>query len=228
VVVGHDAASDANTTVHTDSGGGGSDAGGGDGGDGGPALSTASCGPATTPASFANIPPVSLPGSCLSQQIAGYIEACGIPAAGTGQSCDDFHAAAGNGDCLACLETNVDAGAWGAVAYDLGLSEEYVNIGGCFVTVSDAGDALACAKASTAAPQCEVAACEAACAGHDTDAGQDCIAAADDGGCATENEAYGDCAANVDLENEANEQCVGEDFNSSLLLVATVLCGGGQ
>jgi hypothetical protein len=217
-VVARDAAADGGTSIRRDSGGA----------DGGVTLSDATCEPASSvsPTSLVYVPPLRQ-SVCSSSQINEYVAACHPTDGGATDDCDTFETAALNNDCISCLETQVDAGAWGALAYDQQSGEEYINVGGCFVTVSDAGDALGCAKTAASADLCELAACDVSCTEHTAGAFVDCTTAADNDVCENYSNDYDTCL-DEDLDNDASSLCVGAGFNNTLTLVATVLCGNGQ
>lgn len=226
-VVIHDAGSDG-SAVKTVDGGGGKDSGGGGGGDAGDDDDDddASCGPGTVPGSYA--PPFigtqALTGACMAAQVAAYVAACGDET-GTVADCDEF--AQLYPSCLACIETNVDAGAWGAVVIDPVSGEEFANVAGCLVAVSSAPDVKECAQSYETVRQCEIQACDTVCTGYTFSSYIDCTNAADDGTCETSNDSYNDCIS-ADLSDDAGTLCQPANpdagYDDTVKIVATTLC----
>jgi hypothetical protein len=100
-------------------------------------------------------------GACSSQQIDDYFADCRGPS--WSQSlCSGFGADPGNSTCIACMETTVGAGHWGAVVID--GQQNWINVPGCIWLAEPCNEP--CAEAMTAQVQCYTDACGPACVGQ--------------------------------------------------------------
>jgi hypothetical protein len=100
-------------------------------------------------------------GACSGQQIDDYYAACRGPS-WSQPLCSGFGAAPQNSTCMACMETVVGAGRWGAVIID--GQQNWINVPGCIVLAEPCNQP--CAEAMTAEVQCYTDACGPACVGQ--------------------------------------------------------------
>ena len=209
-VVTRDAGADT-STPRSDSGrdAAGAEAGGG---------TDASCAPGDVSDEYAFVAPVGDIGACTSVQVSAYVAACGND--GTSAACDAFESTYAS--CFSCMQTDIDAGAWGAVVNDPVSGEEFANVGGCFAELDTSSAGQACAQAAESVRLCEIQACEGPCAGQTFDTFTACETAADDGVCEDFLSDYGSCLDDVGAD--AGTLCHGSAYDDTVTMVGNVLC----
>jgi hypothetical protein len=176
--------------------------------------------------SFVPGPPHALveAGVCTNQQIDGFRAACldSLLDGGDGGACTPFRAA--NARCVACLATDPDGSAWGALLNRPGSTFYQANVAGCLAKTS--GDA-SCAVSAENAWACPEYFCAKVCPqpiveGDPTTlaAHLKCLADARKGFCSPWT---GSACAPADAG--ATSACGGEEFSALYANIARVMCG---